>query len=108
MQMLTILKSQQNEVLKLIQGFKLDLARFKWSVEPSVATKDLAVSRLSYRGTEFFFQFGYKERKEFAILSPDTDKLVDLQYPGSWDSQKRYCLIWLGYLQREMNEPDLW
>jgi hypothetical protein len=108
-----ILRSQKNEILNLIKESELDPFNFIWRVGASKYTHTdsgvpVLVSRLSYDGTEYYFQFDFVKEQHYAIFSPGGEKLVEEQYPGSWISQLSSVWRWLTFLKREIEQPDLW
>lgn len=108
----TLLPSQKNEVLALVQNADLDPARFEWSVVPSKLDEEVGVSKLVYIGSPFFYQFDFSEEDGFgyyAIFSPaETLPIEEGMVNGGWKEQKGIVANWLSYLRREVGQPDLW
>lgn len=106
---LELLRSQKNAVLEAIKRSGLDPFNFTWSTAPSRQTQGLSVSKLEYRGTDYFFLFDFARGKDHhCTFSPGHEKLVDSEYPGDWTSVFGYFEAWLDYLKEELKQPDLW
>ena len=105
---LLLLKSQKNEVFKLITEFKLDPFNFNWVTVPSQRTNGLIISKLEYLNSNFYFLFDFQIDKHFSIFSPGKEQRIEYQNPGSWRIQLEYFISWLKYLEREIDQPDLW
>jgi hypothetical protein len=107
-----LLRSQRNTVLALIKQYEVDPFNFSWSEVESKYTSErslsVEVSRLSYKDTEFYFQFDFLRGEHYAIFSPGEQTLVEEQYPEKWSFQLNYVKNWLMYLKREIEKPDLW
>lgn len=117
MNQLILLKSQKNEILKIIEKAKkakLNPINFKWSVVSSSMTPELQVSRIDYVGSGYFFKFDFKKGGErHAFCSPGDQRLIEHMLSehsqwGSWAEDKSSFRDWLFYLSREIYQPDLW
>lgn len=115
----SLLRSQKNEVLELIKQSTLDPYNFSWSVERSRKTVErsrktnesgvpVTISILKYNNTPYYFIFEILKGSHFSIYSPGGDKLHESQYPGNWKIELEYVRKWLTYIQREVEQPDLW
>ncbi|HEA69830.1 MAG TPA: hypothetical protein ENI07_23915 [Desulfobacterales bacterium] len=108
----TLMTSQKNEILELIRGTTLDPFNFKWSDEDSKFLVEdnrfVIVSKLSYEDSPYYFIFDLSNQGHYSLFSPGEDRPHDRQNPGSWLIQKGFVMQWLGYLEREMRQPDLW
>ena len=117
----TLLKSQKNEVVKILQGAGLEPADFSWTGEPSISDVQARVSRLNYRGSQFYFQFDFirnegwdnsRDRKLSTIrcceFSPGKDAAVMREQPEHWVVQEGCLCMWIDCLKREIEAPDLW
>lgn len=105
---MTLLKSQKNEIFKIVRAVGLVPFNVKWAEATSRFTDNLKVSRLSYVGSEFFYMFDFRDEKYATTFSPGQNKLVDQRIPGSWPLQRLGVSSWLEFLEREISEPDLW
>ncbi|MCK5246693.1 hypothetical protein KAR02_07330 [Candidatus Bipolaricaulota bacterium] len=108
-----LLRSQKNELLQRIEIAKLNPRDFFWEETSSLFAKDesgagLAVPKLLYSDTGFFYVFDLKGDNHYAIYSPGADIAIDQRYPGGWDYQLEYFDTWLSYINRETGESDLW
>ena len=108
MDVITLLKSQKNEILNLIKEAGLDPFNFKWSVVPSSATNELRVSQVHYVDSPFFYQFDIYNGEHYPSYSPGEVMIRTESYSGSWEHQKKHVRYWLSYLSRDVGQPDLW
>ena len=111
----TLLRSQKNELLQLIKKTRLDPFNFEWSAEYSrISSEDgrpIIVSKISYNNSPYYFIFDLQLElidHHYCFFSPGKDELQNQDYPGSWENQLYYFQNWLGYLEIEMHQPDLW
>lgn len=104
----TLMPSQKNEILGLIKGAGAPLIKFQLSVVPSQVSENTIVSMLQYVGSDYYFIFDVRNGLPFSIFSPGPEKIVQHEYPGAWKGQRAYFGNWLGYLNREIEQPDLW
>jgi hypothetical protein len=104
----SLLISQKNEVLKLIEEVGLDSSCFIWSEVPSRKIAETNVLKIMYVNHDFFFQFDTLLDHHYAIFSPGRDKRIEEENTGSWEFQKRTITRWLSYLKREISQSDLW
>jgi len=103
-----LLRSQRNQVFKLVKEKGLGPSKFKWSVIRSKKTERLIVNRLEYAESGFFFEFDIFNAKHHCTYSPGQETATVAKYPGSWDLQLGYVGQWLSCLAKEVLEPDLW
>lgn len=108
MKEMLILKSQKNEVLEHIKEYSLDPFNFEWGTAESEMTEGSRISKLEYKGTPFFYKFEFLKREHFAIFSPGNETSIERLYPENWTNQISYVDLWLSYLKRELDQPDLW
>lgn len=112
MNQLILLKSQKNEILKIIEKAKkakLNPINFKWSVVSSSMTPELQVSRIDYVGSGYFFKFDFeKGGQRHVFCSPGEKRLIEEISWLSWADVKSSFREWLFYLSREIYQPDLW
>jgi len=66
------------------------------------------ISSLFYLDSQFFFNFDILKEKHYTTYSPGYGEVIYDEYTGSWDEQLRQVDLWLSYLQREVEQPDLW
>ena len=107
---LLLLKTQKNEIFEILQEEGLEPADFNWSEEESIHSADLIVSRLTYRDTDFYYQFDFfgKDRYHTCEYSPGGEKKVQTAEPVDWHTQLRIAKIWASCLKKEIDAPDLW
>lgn len=117
--MYTLLKSQKNEVLKIIQKSGLEPANFLWVIGKYIVPSDdiltrglidneYEVPKLIYKYSQFHFQFEMLNGRHHCTFSPGREKPFEIQSPGSWLYLTNHIEEWLHYLKREIEAPDLW
>lgn len=108
----TLMTSQRNEILELIKQTSLDPFNFRWTEANSQLSEQnllpLTVSKLSYDNSPYYFLFDLYENQHYSFYSPGQSKLHEQAQPGIWNGQIVYVKNWLKYLEREVNQPDLW
>ena len=111
-----ILKSQKNQLYQLIGNYALEPANFDWSKVES-EFYSFFVSKISYRGTPFFFIFDRKEFEDLAFVpevpyckySPSDSDMVNSEFCNNgWEEIFQLFKKWLRNLNREIQETDLW
>jgi hypothetical protein len=115
----SLLISQQNEVLKVLQQVGLEPANFSWVIgeyrTPSkeILTRGLTevvhtCPKLKYQNSPFYFQFELPDGRHCCLFSPGSETPVEHQCPSSWDRQRECVRLWARCLKREIEAPDLW
>jgi len=103
-----LLKSQRNQVLGIIKSLGMDPFNFNWNDTESMHSSDVKVPLLEYGDGEFYFQFDLLNEKKYSAFSPGKNGIGETEYPGDWDHQLRDVAKWLGFLKKEIDQPDLW
>ena len=111
-----LLRSQRNEVFKMIGEAGLSVDRFKWAKRQSRHTEEddsdrgVLVVSLQYLSDEdnYYFAFDEREGQASSYFSPGRETSEEDAFSGSWEQQRRAVASWLGYLSRELAEPYLW
>jgi hypothetical protein len=103
-----ILRSQANEVFNAIRQSGLDPTQFAWSTQYGWLNQELVVSRLTHTPSGFYYTFDFSDQGHWAEFSPGEHKVVQTAHPGAWSQQLGYVGLWLTYLKREIEAPDLW
>jgi hypothetical protein len=117
--MYTLLKSQKNEVLEIIQEYGLEPANFSWGIGNFTVPSNHPLTRglidekfevpvLIFINTKFHFQFEMLNGKHHCTFSPGREKPFETQNPGLWLYLTNYVREWLANLKREIEAPDLW
>ena len=101
-QMHKLLKSQKNEVFKILQKVGLEPANFSWTTQQ---VQDIRVPRLNYLDGKYYFRFG--ERNQ-GIYSPGTERIVQEVSVHLWAELTKWVKDWASSLKREIEVPDLW
>ena len=102
----TLLRSQRNRVLELLQDAGLEPAEFGWAKEEIVG--GILVSRLNYREGTYYFQFSSHELNAWCVACPGRYRSVDYEYPKDWQEQESVFRSWTSHLKREIQASDLW
>lgn len=110
MEIMTLKKTQQNEVFNEIIMAGLDPSNFEWVNYQSQKSKGLIISKLIYKETSYCYWFEISDYNHdlMTVFSPGKDKLIEEEYPGDWENQINYVKIWLKFLKKEIDEPSLW
>jgi hypothetical protein len=113
-----LLRSQRNEVFRLIEKMKLTPAEFEWEnpPEPSDNLVDIAAinwPKLIHTPTGYYFKFGrisLGSRVHRIQYFPSSELAQETWYDtdGSWKRSLFYFEQWLNIVRREYFEPDLW
>jgi hypothetical protein len=103
-----LLQSQKNEVFLLVQESALDPSAFAWDTWLSENTEGAQVSVLIHQQSGYWFLFDRLTGKHWCAFSPGAEELRQERYPGSWPMLLDAVRMWLGYLKRETESPDLW
>ena len=101
----TLMKSQKNEVFKILQDAGLEPANFAWKIgRADVSRRFIDVPRLEYHDGQYYFQFEPKS----CTLSPG-ELTAFAQYEAiNWPMQIDNLIEWTDNLKREIEAPDLW
>jgi hypothetical protein len=103
-----VLKSQKNTILEIIQSYDISPEQFVWDEIQSVIRNDVYVSRLVHKSSGYYFQFDFYDGRHYCTFSPGENKDIESVYPEVWDQQLLRFEMWLNYLLREVQAPDLW
>ncbi|MBA7510499.1 hypothetical protein ES705_02484 [subsurface metagenome] len=104
----TLMKSQKNDIFKVIRHMGLKPSEFQWEERNSWWMADVQVSALLHRRTGYYFVFDFDGESHRAERSPGRDSPVERELTEHWGIQCQYAMGWLGYLKREVEAPDLW
>ena len=113
MDKLPFLKSQRNWVFERIKAVGLDPTEFEWSERETADNSSQRHSILIHRPTQFYYFFGILPNGTHTPeYSPGKDKEVGFakeMYTGEvWRNIELALPLWLKYLKREIEAPDLW
>ena len=86
-----ILPSQKNELYQAIAKAQLDPSEFEWRERPSVNTRDLIVSVLIHRPTDFYYLFDFQHDKHWTERSPGAEAGVEREYPRFMGISSQLC-----------------
>lgn len=115
-----LLRSQKNEVFRVIEKVGLTPAEFEWSGTPDPTSKsslgDILYTtwpKITHTPTGCYFSFGSlntTNNKFYVKYFPSLEKFADTQIEtdGSWRQTIGILEKWLGIVSREHFEPDLW
>jgi hypothetical protein len=112
MQDYTLLRTQQNRFLPLVQKVGLNPTEFDWTTEkrPIVGGGTYLVSKLVHSPSQYWILFDI-ERTRFSpgARGRAEDEGVYSGYPGGELNRRLESADhWLEYLKREVTAPDLW
>lgn len=106
-----LLKTQKNEIFKILQEVGLEPANFKWTHIDLMPSDDRVVLRLNYLDGKYYFQFMMNKDSNYHYcceVSPADEKAVGYKKSLNWYEQKTNVRRWAKYLKREIEAPDLW
>jgi len=110
----TLLNSQKNDIFRLIKSSGLNPVNFEWKeTKSSRAHTSYAYGEvnpiLKYKGTEYYFLINYDKLLYNVEFCPSEKIIVGrVDTITSWDILLNYFIEWLDFLQRELEQPDLW
>lgn len=96
-----LLLSQKNDVFTQVQGAGMDPREFKWD---STADSD----RLEHMPSAYWFAFRQSGGEHFFYFMPASDAEEGTGRTYGWPAVLATVRNWLGYLERELEAPDLW
>jgi len=106
-----LLKTQKNQVLKILQEGGLQPSNFSWhkleTLDKSnipLCEEYIIVPRLEYLNGEYYFEF----QETVCEFSPGKNRKVQNENSPSWTDQALIVHRWVEYLKREIKAPDLW
>jgi hypothetical protein len=102
----TLLRSQKREVYEILVEAGLQPAEFLWSSETIAGA--LAVSRLTHRSGQHYFQFSSFEPSALCTACPGMYRTIDDHHPKDWGEQEGFLRAWAQCLKREVDTPDVW
>jgi hypothetical protein len=99
-----LLKSQANEIFLLLQQAGLPLSEFKW------IDRDTQNPRLVHEPSGHYFKLNFAVLPHFVDIafSPSDYQYEETSSAYNWNIAKSNAEKWVGYLQRELREPDFW
>ncbi|HBB96526.1 MAG TPA: hypothetical protein DC054_14155 [Blastocatellia bacterium] len=104
----TLLRSQKNEVFRLLDDAGIDLRRFTWNQIYSPDNASRLVSRLEYPDSFFFLFDRGGDNSYYGGFSPaEYERAVGVT-AGTWPKLLDAVQRWAVCLKRELEEPDLW
>ncbi|MFC1761624.1 hypothetical protein ACFL6U_06030 [Planctomycetota bacterium] len=99
-------KIQKKQVFEALREAGLQPADFTW-IKAEVGGS-LAVSRLDYRSTDYYFQFSWLEVNAWCRYCPGKFRMEDSEHPRNWDEQISCFNLWAQFLKQELDCPDVW
>lgn len=104
-----LLKSQSNEVYLALVEAGWDISVFEWAEvkSPNYSKSNLTSAKLEHKSSKFYFIFD-NHGQFWCEHSPDNEVIKFRGDCGTWSNQISRFKIWLDYLSREVNVPDLW
>jgi len=105
---LTLLKTQKNELYKILESNELNPSDFSWDVRESKMETDTDISVLFYRERDFYFQFDFTSDQWCLTYAPAKEKRSDFDAVSGWNDVTYSLKIWIDLLKKELDAPDLW
>jgi hypothetical protein len=105
---LRLLKTQRNTILSLVQNVGLAPIDCRWH-QAEVMTNSFGnrslVSIFTHVPTQFYYRFG----PEYDVFSPGPASRTGDVKASIWDTTRISLVrLWLSYVKREYEAPDLW
>lgn len=109
MQIRNLLKSQANQLLEELKNNGWNPSEFKWEdvISPTFS-KPHIVSQLIHSSSGYYFTFDDIGGRFFSEWSPAMELQKQRMESGGWNAQFNHFKVWLGYLRREVESPNLW
>lgn len=102
----TLKQSQKNEIFQAITDYKL--SPFNFSLVENETLRG-AITKIAYKNSNFYYKITLPEIGGFYTeYSPGNDYSTEKFSSGDWNSLYVNFREWLGFMTREINEPDLW
>ena len=102
-----LLRSQSNQVFEAIAANGWQATDFGWQDVPGPSSRK-QVSKLIHKASGYFFLFDNAIGGFYSKWSPGNETLVAEGNASGWPNQMHYFGLWLSYLRREIESPDLW
>lgn len=103
------MKSQKNDLLMEIKRTELDPLNFEWKkIEGKKKYSDVVMDSFKYKETDYFFAVSIQSEHFVIAYSPGHTMLHETEPHQSWWTVVNTFIGWLGYLSREISQPDLW
>jgi hypothetical protein len=103
-----LLKSQANEVLLTISKAGFDPIEFQWEEHKSQYSGNTA-ALLVHESSGSYFTFDYVNRDGHKCeYSPGEESPEVSAFSGSWGGQLLNVRMWLRFVKKEVDSPDLW
>ena len=103
-----VLPSQRKIIFEAIVRIGLEPSNFEWDKKMSRFDRDVIVSCLRYKGTDFFFKFDFYKNDHHCRYSPGIDRVIVDDFPGDWQQQWQCLMKWMSSLKREIEVVDPW
>ena len=104
-----VLRTQKNQVFEMLKQATLDPSLFEWTEVASKLRRELIVSCLVHKLSNYYFRFDFTSGDgHYCEYSPGRDSSIEKGNPGSWLLQIQYVGHWIQYLKREIETPDFW
>jgi len=103
---ITLMQSQKNEIFQSITDF--EFPPFNFSLEERSLTNHTIIE-IAFKDSDFHYKIDLPNSGGFhAEYSPGSTHSTENFNSGSWNSLMGNFRGWLGFMRREINEPDLW
>lgn len=103
-----LLNSQKDQIFDLIEEQNLSPSQFEFNEEQVNVVSHTEKTILSFKNSQYFFQFDYRNGGHYSIFSPGRSTITEEEFPRNWENQLFYFKEWLLNLLREINTPNKW
>ncbi|OEU49714.1 MAG: hypothetical protein BA861_11140 [Desulfobacterales bacterium S3730MH5] len=104
-----LLKTQKNELFRIIEEVGLDASNFDWIEERiEEPERDHVISKLAYRGSAYFYGFDVTFARYLCRKCPGLQQPTGLAKFSGWSSVVANFTQWAKRVKKEIDTPDLW
>lgn len=96
-----LLDTQRSELDSIIEESSFAINDFEWKTTKGLKVPDQQAERLTFRNTEFFFQFELLRQGFYIYRSPGDSYGTESHYAKIWDITKKEFKKWLTSIKRE-------
>lgn len=103
-----LLKSQKNEIFRLMTSSGFDPSNFVWEESSFDFEGRQMMKTICFINTDYYFQIFINGGVFQGEFSPGETLLVETFSTYHWTIFLNYIRHWLSCLKKEINQPDLW
>jgi hypothetical protein len=101
-----LLRSQKNAIFKAVQEAKLSPYEFNWDEELGMGGS--LAPRLVHQPSGYYFKIDLYLSDYWLSFSPGASKQSGSAKAKEWEAVMQFASQWLGFVAREVADPDLW